>query len=140
MAAFGAFLNGLTLPLQALVRVQPVDLEGYLQRLEGHARRKLGHDLAILAHDHLTYLQRLGGQRALLERCCYWRSPPPAPAPARSPGPAGRPWTFSAWRRPRRGGGGGGAGAAHRAPPPATTPPLAAESARRQPSPSAAPR
>ena len=72
---------------------QPVDLEGYLQRLEGRARRQLGHDLAVLAHDHLTYLRRLGGQRALLERRCYVVVPAdPAPGPpGRSPGPAGRP-------------------------------------------------
>ena len=143
VAAFGAFLNGLTFPIQALVRVQPVDLEGYLQRLEGHARRQLGHDLAILAHDHLTYLRRLGGQRALLERRCYVvvpADPAPGAAPARSPGPAGAPRDSpsacpgaSAAGAPRE------AEAAHQAPPPATTPP----SPPRAPagsSPSAAPR
>jgi hypothetical protein len=136
VAAFGAFLNGLTFPIQALVRVQPVDLEGYLQRLEGHARRQLGHDLAILAHDHLTYLRRLGGQRALLERRCYVvvpadAAPGAAPGPVTRPGPGAPGLPFRLPWRPRRGGGEGGGGGA---PGPTTShhDAFAAESARRQ--------
>ena len=111
VAAFAACLNGLTFPVQLLVRVQPVDLEPYLGQLERRAGG-LPHRLAVLAHDHGTFLRRLGARRALLERRCYVVVPADdAPAGRERPAAPG-------WRRfwpgwwPGRGGPppGGGAG------------------------------
>jgi hypothetical protein len=39
MAGFAAFLNGLSFPIQTLVRVQPVDVDATVERLERAARR-----------------------------------------------------------------------------------------------------
>lgn len=67
VASFAAFLNGLTFPVQILVRVLPIDLERYLGDLDRRARR-LPERLADVAHDHSTFLQRLARNRTLLER------------------------------------------------------------------------
>ena len=67
IAGFAAFLNGLTFPVQVLVRVLPLDLAAYL---EGRAR-SLPDKLADLALDHATFLRRLAGSRTLLERRFY---------------------------------------------------------------------
>lgn len=90
VTAFAACLNGLTFPIQVLVRVQPVDLEPYLGQLERHAGR-LPHRLAVLAHDHTTFLRRLAGRRALLERRCYVVVPADD-APAERERPAAPAW------------------------------------------------
>ncbi|HEX2034020.1 MAG TPA: hypothetical protein VHS99_07535, partial [Chloroflexota bacterium] len=71
VAAYTTFLNGLTFPVQIVTRVQPADLEGYLQGLEERTRRAPSEGLALLAHDHLTFLRRLAGRRTLLERHAY---------------------------------------------------------------------
>jgi hypothetical protein len=70
VAGFAAFLNGLTFPVQVLVRVLPLDLERYLTELERGARRLPDH-LVELARDHATFLRRLARSRTLLERRFY---------------------------------------------------------------------
>src|SRR5438067_1080176 len=73
-ASFAAFLNSLTFPVQAIVRVLPLDLEPYLQEIERGAVRQAG-PLAELAQDHVAYLRRLARSRTLLERRFYLAVP-----------------------------------------------------------------
>ena len=70
VASFAALLNGLTFPVQVLVRVLPVDLERYVTDLEGLAPG-LSEPLAALARDHALFLRRLTRHRTLLERRFY---------------------------------------------------------------------
>lgn len=70
VASFAALLNGLTFPIQVLVRVLPVDLERYVAELEAVAPQ-LSEPLAALARDHALFLRRLTRHRALLERRFY---------------------------------------------------------------------
>jgi hypothetical protein len=81
VAAFAALLNGLTFPVQILVRVLPIDAEAYLERLEGEARRA-PEALAAVARDHAAYFRRLSRSRALLERRFYVVVPASVRAPA----------------------------------------------------------
>jgi hypothetical protein len=92
VAGFAAFLNALTYPVQVLVRVLPLDCDGYLGELERRTRR-LGDGLAELARDHVAYLRRLARSRTLLERRFYLVVPAQAPVAARQ-----RWW----WPRGRR--------------------------------------
>jgi len=71
MAGFAAFLNGLSYPLQILVRASPVDLSRYLSTLEERGRQMVDGHLADLAHDHAAFVQGLARQRTLLERRFY---------------------------------------------------------------------
>ncbi len=91
MAGFATFLNGLSYPIQILVRASPVDLTGYVATLEEHGRQMLDGQLADLAHDHALFVQGLARQRTLLERRFY------VVVPAESAPPAGwrRAWTGS---------------------------------------------
>jgi hypothetical protein len=68
MAGFAAFLNGLSYPIQILVRATPVDLTRYVATLEDRGRQVLDGQLAELAHDHAAFVQGLARQRTLLER------------------------------------------------------------------------
>ena len=77
VAGFAAFLNGLTFPIQIVVRVMAVDLAHYLDDLEGRAR-SLPEDLAALALDHAAFLRRLSRNRTLLERRFYLVVPAPS--------------------------------------------------------------
>jgi len=70
VASFAAFLNSLTFPVQILVRVLPIDVEGYLHDLEERGRR-LTDELAELVRDHITFLRKLARNRTLLERRFY---------------------------------------------------------------------
>lgn len=70
VAGFAAFLNGLTFPVQILVRVLPVDVAAYLDTLE-HRARELSGPLADLAYDHVAFVHRLARSRTLLERRFY---------------------------------------------------------------------
>jgi hypothetical protein len=92
VAGFAAFANSLTFPIQIVVRVLPVDVEGYLGELEQRARALPDH-LAGLARDHVAFVRRLARSRTLLERRFYLV----VPAEAR-PGAANRAWPFR--RRP----------------------------------------
>jgi hypothetical protein len=71
MAGFMAFLNGLSYPIQILVRATPVDLSRYVATLEERGRQMLDGQLAELAHDHAAFVQGLARQRTLLERRFY---------------------------------------------------------------------
>ena len=71
LAGFATFLNGLSYPLQILLRASPVDLSRYLSTLEERGRNVLDGQLADLAHDHATFVQGLARQRTLLERRFY---------------------------------------------------------------------
>lgn len=66
-AGFATFLNGLSYPIQILVRASPVDLSRYVATLKDHGQRHSG-QLADLARDHATFVQGLAKQRTLLER------------------------------------------------------------------------
>src|SRR5207249_1042714 len=73
VASFAAFLNALTFSVQLLIRVLPLDFDGYLGELDRRSRH-LGHGsggLAELARDHIAYLRRLARSRTLLERRFY---------------------------------------------------------------------
>ena len=71
LAGFATFLNGLSYPLQILVRASPVDLSRYLATLEERGRQEMDGQLAELAHDHAAFIQGLARQRTLLERRFY---------------------------------------------------------------------
>src|SRR5215467_10966707 len=71
LAGFATFLNGLSYPLQVLVRASPVDLSRYLAALEERGRLEMDGQLAELAHDHAAFIQGLARQRTLLERRFY---------------------------------------------------------------------
>src|SRR5438132_2293923 len=51
MAGFATFLNGLSYPIQMLVRATPVDLSPYVAALEERGRQLPQGQLADLAHD-----------------------------------------------------------------------------------------
>jgi hypothetical protein len=71
LAGFATFLNGLSYPLQILVRASPVDLSRYLAAIEERGRHEMDGQLAELAHDHAAFIQGLARQRTLLERRFY---------------------------------------------------------------------
>jgi hypothetical protein len=71
LAGFATFLNGLSYPLQILVRATPVDLSRYLAALEERGRQEMDGKLADLAHDHAAFIQGLARQRTLVERRFY---------------------------------------------------------------------
>src|SRR5205823_5751703 len=51
VGGFAAFLNSLSFPTQIMVRVLPIDIDGYIGELERRARHELPDDLAALARD-----------------------------------------------------------------------------------------
>jgi hypothetical protein len=71
LAGFAAFLNGLSYPVQILVRATPVDLSRYLTALEERGRQAADGKLAEMAYDHAAFVQSLARQRTLLERRFY---------------------------------------------------------------------
>src|SRR5438270_3656929 len=71
LAGYAAFLNGLSYPVQILVRASPVDLTRYIAALEERGRHLPDGQLADLAHDHALFVQGLARQRTLLERRFY---------------------------------------------------------------------
>jgi hypothetical protein len=71
LAGFATFLNGLSYPIQILVRATPVDLSRYLSALEERGRLVSDGQLADMAHDHAAFVQGLARQRTLLERRFY---------------------------------------------------------------------
>ena len=70
VASFAAFLNGLSFPVQILMRAVPIDLQTHLVELERRAL-EFAEDLANLARDHAAFLRRLARSRTLLERRFY---------------------------------------------------------------------
>jgi hypothetical protein len=71
LAGYAAFLNGLSYPVQILVRLLPVELDGYIVDLEQRAQHLLPEPLATVARDHSTFARRLARERTLLERRFY---------------------------------------------------------------------
>ena len=90
LAGYAGFLNSLTYPIQTLVRVLPVDIDGYLARLDRRARFDLPPALAEVAQDTAAFLHRKARQRTLLDRDFYCVVP--ADSPTKQPGwwPFGR--------------------------------------------------
>ena len=81
VAGFAAFLNGLSFPIQILVRALPIDIDGYLGELERRSLHLPEPLLADLARDHVAYLRRLSRSRTLLERRFYLVVPAEGEAP-----------------------------------------------------------
>lgn len=71
LTRYAHWLQALSYPLQFLVRVLPLDLQRHLDILEGRARRQRSPFLATLTRDHMTFMQGLARERALLERHLY---------------------------------------------------------------------
>jgi hypothetical protein len=71
VGGFAAFLNSLSFATQVLVRVLPIDIDGYIGDLERRARHELSENLATLARDHVAFVRRLARNRTLLERHFY---------------------------------------------------------------------
>lgn len=79
LAGYAGYLNSLTYPVQTLVRVLPVDIDGYLTRLDRRARHDLPPTLGDVAQDTAAYLRRKARQRTLLDRQFYVVVPADAP-------------------------------------------------------------
>jgi hypothetical protein len=63
---FKSFLNGLSFPIQVLVRNLPYRLDGYLQAMEA-----VQGELAEMALDHADFVRQLASKRALVKRMFY---------------------------------------------------------------------
>jgi hypothetical protein len=63
---FKSFLNGISFPVQILVRNRPHNLDNYLQSL-----RSVDGPLAPLAQDHASFVSELASRRALVKREFY---------------------------------------------------------------------
>jgi hypothetical protein len=64
--AFQGFLNGISFPLQILIRNRPHNLENYL-----HAMETVEGNLADIAQDHAAFVRQLASRRALVKREFY---------------------------------------------------------------------
>ena len=71
VAGYAAVLNGLTFPVQLLVRVTHLDLDRYLDELDARAREEPNPALAHLATDQAASLRRRARSQTLLERRFY---------------------------------------------------------------------
>lgn len=84
LSGYAAFLNGLTHPVQLLVRSQPIDLEGHVAEILARAEAPdTPRELAELAQDYAAYVQGLGAQRTLLARRFFLVVPATLAAPPR---------------------------------------------------------
>ncbi len=63
---FKGFMNGISFPIQILIRNRPHNLDHYLQTLESVQ----GH-LAPIAQDHADFVRKLAARRALVKREFY---------------------------------------------------------------------
>ncbi len=63
---FKAFLNGLSFPIQILIRNLPYRLDEYLKSMES-----VEGDLAEMARDHADFVRQLASKRALVKRAFY---------------------------------------------------------------------
>ena len=72
MAAYRGFLNGLSHPVQVLVRVLPTNIEPYLKGFRTNVTAHANSDpIRRLAVDHELFVRRLARERTLLERRFY---------------------------------------------------------------------
>lgn len=69
--AYAMVLNGLTFPIQPLMRTTPLDLTRYLEAMEARAERETHEGLLRVARDRVAFLRRLAGGRTLMERRFY---------------------------------------------------------------------
>jgi conjugal transfer ATP-binding protein TraC len=83
MAGRAQFLNAQVEPFQVLVRAEPVDLVGHLDRISSRID-VLPSALAAIARDYVAFVQGLARQRTLLERRCYVTLPAGDCSPAAS--------------------------------------------------------
>lgn len=96
LAGYRRFLNGLSYPLQVLVRVVPTDVEGYLAGLR--EARAGTETLRRLALDHESFVRRIARERTLLDRRFF------VVVPAGMDGAFERRGVALPWRRsPRQG-------------------------------------
>ena len=102
LAGFATFLNGLSYPIQIVVRATPVDLSRYLSSLEECGRQVSDGQLADMAHDHAAFVQGLARQRTLLERRFYVVVPSESTPRVRWTGRFGRGAGRGADAEPRR--------------------------------------
>ncbi|HLZ63270.1 MAG TPA: hypothetical protein VKR06_40575 [Ktedonosporobacter sp.] len=63
---FKSFLNGLSFPVQILIKNLPYRLDEYLASMEA-----VQGDLAEMAHDHAQFVRTLSSKRALVKRLFY---------------------------------------------------------------------
>ncbi len=63
---FKGFLNGLSFPIQILIKNLPYRLDEYLATME-----RVEGDLAEMAHDHANFVRRMASKRALVRRVFY---------------------------------------------------------------------
>jgi hypothetical protein len=75
------FLNAQLSEFQVLVRAEPVDLSGHLERVRNQSLG-LPEALQQLASDYIVFVRTLAHQRTLLERHCYIVLPVPEQATA----------------------------------------------------------
>ena len=97
LAGYRRFLNGLTHPLQVLVRLVPADVEGYLAGLGG--ARAGTETLRRLALDHEAFVRRIARERTLLDRRFFVVLPADVDA---APGRAAPGWPWRRGPRARR--------------------------------------
>ncbi|MCC6387459.1 MAG: hypothetical protein IT302_08760 [Dehalococcoidia bacterium] len=72
MAAYRSFLNGLSHPIQMLVRVLPTNIEPYLKGFRTNVTTHANSEaIRRLALDHEIFVRRLARERTLLERRFY---------------------------------------------------------------------
>jgi len=71
LAGYRRMLNGLSYPLQILVRVVPADVEAYLSQLDRSECAGHGDTLGRLALDHELFVRQIARERALLDRRFY---------------------------------------------------------------------
>ncbi len=70
LAGYRRFLNGLSHPLQLLVRVVPTDVDAYLRAIDDGATA--GNEmLRRIARDHEAFVRRMARERTLLDRRFY---------------------------------------------------------------------
>ena len=84
LAGYRRWLNGLSYPVQILVRVVPTDVDRYLDGFVDDRRRRHGELWDRLALDHESFVRRIARERTLLDRHCY------VIIPAGTPGAPGR--------------------------------------------------
>jgi hypothetical protein len=96
LASYRTFLGGLRFPLQVLVRIQPTDIERYLDGLR--VQTGTSPALARLALDHEAFVRRLARERTLLERHYF------VIVPAEDDAPQATPALPSPWAGRRRSG------------------------------------
>lgn len=94
LVGYRRFLNGLSHPLQLLVRVVPTDVDAYIRAIDDGAAT--GHEmLRRIARDHEAFVRRIARERTLLDRRFYVVIPCAASAVS---GPRRMPWRRQADR------------------------------------------